>query len=81
MARWERYEIWIPEGSDWAIETWWRELDFASAVFHAHSGPVRLVRGVFDDEEVVERHVIAAAGQDQPVSPQMCAPAKPCPSG
>ena len=66
MARWERYEIWIPDGSDWAIESWWRELDFASAVFHAHSGPVRFVRGVVDDEEVVERHLIADAGVCSP---------------
>jgi hypothetical protein len=70
VARWERYEIWIPDGSDWAMESWWREFDFASAVFRAHNGPVRFVRGVCDDEEVVERQIIADAVYDQPVSAQ-----------
>jgi len=75
MARWERYEIWIPDGSDWVLHSWWRDIDFASAVFHARSGAVRLVRARCDDEQVIGRSMVVESERNPSVSPQWRNPA------
>jgi len=75
MARWERYEIWIPDGSDWVLQSWWRDIDFASAVFHARSGAVRLVRARCDDEQVIGRSMVVESERNPSVSPQWRNPA------
>jgi hypothetical protein len=75
VARWERYEIWISDRSEWCLQSWWRDMDFASAVLHAGSGPVRLVRASCDDEEVIERSTVCELECNPSVSPQSCSPA------
>jgi len=78
MARWERYEIWIPDGSDWVLQSWWRDIDLASAVFHARSGAVRLVRARCDDEQVIGRNMVVESERNPSVTPQRRNPATSC---
>jgi len=75
VTYWERYEIWIPDGSDWRLESSWQDMDFASAALQAHNGPARLVRASCDDEKVIERSTVIELEGNPSVSSQSSGPA------
>ncbi len=70
MAQYQQYEIWILNVGDWILKSAWRDFEVGLAAARALSGPVRIMRAVYDDDGTVERSVVvelgATAGEHQP---------------
>ena len=59
MGKYEHYEVWILDAGAWAHKSTWRDLEVGWAVARAHAGPVCIIRAMYEDDEEVERKVIA----------------------
>ena len=59
MGQYEHYEVWILDTGEWVHKSTWRDLEVGWAVARAHAGPVRIISATYEDDEEVERKVIA----------------------
>lgn len=62
MPQYEHYEIWILDGGDWTLKSCWREVEVGLAAARALTGPVRIIRAVYDAGVAAERQVVADLG-------------------
>jgi len=62
MAQYQQYEIWILNVGDWILKSAWRDFEVGLAAARALSGPVRIMRAVYDDDAGVERSVVVELG-------------------
>ena len=66
MARWEQYEVWVEKiEKRWEMIASFRDLQLASAVAQ-HSGRVRLIQVVYEDDKRVSQEIVADLGHRRP---------------
>lgn len=69
MAQYQQYEIWILNIGVWSLKSSWRDFEVGLAAARALSGPVRILRAVYDGNTAVERNVVVelgGTGRDHP---------------
>ena len=62
MARWEQFEIWVQNGTQWEMLASFPDFDVASAVARTRSSRMRLVHSIFEDGSRVEEQTLAELG-------------------
>jgi hypothetical protein len=62
MPQYEHYEVWILDVDHWMLKSSWRDPELGLAAARALSGPVRIIRAVYDGDVVVERQVVVEMG-------------------
>jgi len=62
MSQHEYYEIWIRPVGDWMLKSSWRELEVGLAAARALTGPVRVVRAVYNGSAAIDRQVVVELG-------------------
>jgi len=62
MARWEQFEVWAQNGTQWEMLAALHDFELASALLRTRSNRTRLIHAVYEDGKVIEKDILAEIG-------------------